>query len=304
MALQKQLSLDTNRTLITWGMLLFLAVVWGLSFFFIKKIVLVLSPIQVGAGRVFLAGAFLLPWAYNGLKEIPKAKYKFLLLSGLLGNLIPAFIFSLVGSKLNSSLSGTLNATTPIFVLIIGAVFFANTILKNQMLGIIIGFVGSLILIVGSGDISALNFGNPYAFLTLLATLMYGFNVNIINKYLKEINALKMTSVAFLFVGLIAFVVLLTTDFFTIIVLPENRLTLMYLLILGGINTSLALVIFNYLLQITSPVFASTVTYLIPVVAIMAGIFDHEVIGLSHLIGMSVILFGVYLINKKVPLKK
>lgn len=269
-----------------------------MSFLFIKKIVHVLSPLELGAGRVFLAALFLLPWVLRGLKNIPKEKYKWLFGIGLLGNLFPAFIFALVGSKLNSSLAGTLNSTTPIFVMIIGAVFFATKISKNQYVGIAIGFIGSVVLVLTGND-GVLNFANPYALLAMSATLMYGFNVNIISKYLSDLKPLQLTAVAFFFVGIVAMIILFFTDFYSKISAPENKTILWYLVCLAGINTSLALVLFNYMLQISSPVFASSVTYLIPIVATIAGLFDGELISIWHYLGMSIILMGVYLINKK-----
>ena len=269
----------------------------GSFFLFIKKIVIVLTPIELGAGRVFLAAVFLLPWVFKGIKTIPRDKFKWLLGIGILGNLFPAFIFSWVGSKLNSSLAGTLNSTTPIFVLIIGALFFATKIQKFQIVGIIVAFIGSILLVM-SGNDGELNFANPYALLAMSATLMYGFNVNIVSKYLQDIPPLQLTAVAFFFVGLVAMVVLFFTDFYTKVSAPENREITIYLLCLAGINTSMALVLFNYMLQISSPVFASSVTYLIPIVATVAGFMDGEVISIWHYIGMAVILIGVYLINK------
>ena len=288
---------SSSSGLYAWGILIFLAIIWGLSFLFIKKIVIVLTPIELGAGRVFLAAVFLLPWVFKGIKTIPRDKFKWLLGIGILGNLFPAFIFSWVGSKLNSSLAGTLNSTTPIFVLIIGALFFATKIQKFQIVGIIVAFIGSILLVM-SGNDGELNFANPYALLAMSATLMYGFNVNIVSKYLQDIPPLQLTAVAFFFVGLVAMVVLFFTDFYTKVSAPENREITIYLLCLAGINTSMALVLFNYMLQISSPVFASSVTYLIPIVATVAGFMDGEVISIWHYIGMAVILIGVYLINK------
>jgi len=288
-----------SNGLYAWVILIFLAIIWGMSFLFIKKIVHVLSPIELGAGRVFFAAVFLLPWMLRGLKTIPVEKFKWLFGIGLLGNLFPAFIFALVGSKLNSSLAGTLNSTTPIFVMIIGAMFFASKISKNQIIGILIGFFGSIILVLTGND-GELNFANPYALLAMSATVMYGFNVNIVATYLKGIKPLQLTAVAFFFVGIFAFGILFFTDFYSKILDPENITIFLYLLCLSGINTSLALVLFNYMLQISTPVFASSVTYLIPIVATIAGLFDGEVISIYHYLGMSVILLGVYLINKKV----
>lgn len=287
-----------SKNLYSWAILLFLAIIWGLSFLFIKKIVRVLTPIELGAGRVFFAAVFLMPWMVGGLKRIPKKKYKWLFAVGSLGNLLPAFIFSWVGSKLNSSLAGTLNSTTPIFVLITGALFFAVKIHRFQIIGIAIGFVGSLILVLTENG-GNLNFANPFALLALCATLMYGFNANIVGKFLNDVPPLQLTSVAFFFVGVLAFGVLCFTDFFSKISAPENRESLIYLLCLSGINTSLALVLFNYLLQISSPIFASSVTYLVPIVATIAGLSDGELVTIWHYLGMGVILTGIYLINKK-----
>lgn len=287
-----------SQEFISWVILLFLSVIWGLSFLFIKKIVVVFTPIEVGAARVFLAGVFLLPWAYRGLKDIPGKNLTWVGLSGLLGNFIPAFVYAKVGSELNSSLAGTLNSTTPIFVMIIGALFFSAAMKKFQVLGILLGFAGSLLLVL-SGNDGKLNFANPYALLAMLGTMMYGFNVNIISKFLKNTKPLYLTSVAFLIVGLMAFMVLPFTDFFSKVVDPANRKLLVYLFCLAGINTSLALVVFNYLLQKTTPVFASSVTYLIPIVAVIAGLFDGELVSVWHYAGMGVTLIGVYLINRK-----
>jgi drug/metabolite transporter (DMT)-like permease len=287
-----------NRLLFSWLLLLFLTVIWGLSFIFIKKIVLVLTPLELGAARVFTASFFLLPWAISGLKKTGRKELKWIAASGVLGNLLPAFIFSLAGSRVNSSMVGTLNSTTPIFVLIIGVLFFAAQVKRNHIAGIALGFAGSFILIL-SGNTGELNFGNPYAWVIMLATFFYGFSVNIISKYLKHIPPVRLTAVAFFIVGIFALVILLFTGFFTKILLPENREILYYLLILAGVNTSLALVLFNYLLQITNPVFASSVTYLMPLVAMTAGFFDGERISILHITGMVVILAGVYIINYK-----
>jgi drug/metabolite transporter (DMT)-like permease len=291
-------SKQTNLKLIAWLGLLFLAVVWGLSFILIKKIVHDFTAIELGAGRIFIAGLALSPWAIKNLKNYPKEKSGYLLLSGLLGYLIPAFIFGILGSKLNSSLSGTLNSTTPLFVLLVGAMFFGKKIQPNQISGILIGFVGSLILVLSSGK-GDLNFDNPYALLAIIATIMYGFNANILGKYLMSVKPIMLSAYSLMFVGIIAFMVLLFTDFFQKIFLPQNHEFLIYFILLGALNSGLAAVIYNYVLQISSPVFASSVTYLIPVVAVIAGLIDHETVSVWHYLGMIIILAGVYLLNRK-----
>ncbi len=297
-ALIKKALANEDKTLISWILLLFLAFVWGLSFILVKKVVVNFSAVELGAGRIFIAGLSLSPWAIMNFKNFPKDKTVPLLISGLLGYLIPAVIFGLAGSKLNSSLAGTLNATTPLFVLVMGALFFSKKIEKFQVTGIIIGFIGSLILILSGGSHS-LDFNNPYALLIIAATIMYGTNANLVGTHLNTIKPIIISSFSLLFVGLIAFVILLNTDFFQKIFLPENNLLLLYFVLLGAINSGLAAVLYNYVLQISSPVFASSVTYLIPIVATLAGLFDGESISIWLYVGMGIILVGIYLLNKK-----
>ncbi len=284
--------------LIAWFSLIILAVVWGLSFVLIKKIVVEFSAVELGAGRIFVASVALLPWAIKHAKKLPKDKILPIFSSGILGYLAPAFIFGVTGSKLNSSLVGTLNSTTPLFTLIIGAIFFTNKIRNFQIIGILFGFAGSLLLILSGGD-HKLDFSNPYALLIIIATVMYGFNTNIVASYLSGIKPIVISAFSLLFVGIIAFIILLFTDFFTKILLPENSMLLLYFVLLGAINSGLAAVLFNHVLQISSPVFASSVTYLIPIVATLAGFFDGELIAIWHYLGMGIILMGIYLINKK-----
>ena len=289
---------NEDKTLISWILLLFLAFVWGMSFILVKKVVVNFSAVELGAGRIFIAGLSLLPWAIKNLRNYPKGKTFAILSSGLLGYLLPALIFGLTGSKLNSSLIGTLNSTTPLFVLIIGALFFSKKIQNFQITGIVIGFIGSIILILSGGS-QALDFNNPYALLIVLATIMYGTNGHVVGSYLSSIKPVVISAFSLLFVGSMAFVILLFTDFFQKIFLPENSTLLLYFIILGAINSGFAAVLYNYVLQISSPVFVSSVTYLIPVVATIAGLFDGETISIWHYLGMVIILIGIYLLNKK-----
>ena len=160
------------------------------------------------------------------------------------------------------------------------------------------GFVGSLILILSGGTLS-LDFNNPYALMILGATLMYGLNGNVVAHYLGSVKPIVISSFSLLFVGTVAFFMLLGTDFFQKIFLKENHLLLIYFIILGGLNSGFAAFLYNYVLQISSPVFVSSVTYLIPIVATVAGLFDGESISLLHYFGMVIILIGIYLLNKK-----
>ncbi len=281
-----------------WLLLIFLSIVWGTSFIFVKKIVHNFTAVELGAGRIFIAGLTLFPWVFIKYKDFPPAKSGYLLLSGLLGYLIPAIIFGITGSKIDSSLAGALNATTPLFVLIIGVLFFSKKIVSNHILGISIGFIGSLILIL-SGSANILKFDNPYTLLIVAATIMYGTNANILGSKLNSVSPIVISAYSLLFAGSIALVILLNTDFFSKILLLENRNYLYYFLFLGVMNSGIAAFLYNYTLQISSPLFASSVTYIIPVVATFVGIFDGEEVGIPLYLGMIITLLGVYILNRK-----
>lgn len=266
---------------------------------FIKKLTVAFSGIEIGAGRIFVAALFLLPWAIRNRADFPENKAFPIALSGLLGYLLPAIVFGTAGSRISSSLSGTLNATTPVFVLLVGWLLFRKHIYRYQFIGIFLGFIGSLLLI-SSGEKFSIDLSNPYAALVLAATFMYGLNTNILSYHLTEVRPIVISSFSVGLMGVPALVILLFTDFFGKIFLPGNQLYILYFLILGVVNSGLAAILYNYLLKITTPIFASSVTYLIPVVAMVAGIADGEKVGVIHLSGMAVILISIFILNKKV----
>ena len=286
-----------NTTIIAWLLLCLLATMWGSSFIIMKKALVAFTPVQIGSLRIMSAGLVFLPWIISRRKEYPKSKTRYFLASGFLGYLFPAFLFALVGTRVNSSLIGALNSCTPLFVLMVGALFFQQIIKRWQAVGLILGFVGSIVLILSASK-TGLSFNNPYALLVVLSALMYGFNVNITGKHLSTINPVLVSAWTLCGVAILAGITLFTTDFLSRVNM-QTLTPLSLVILLGAINSGIAAIIFNYILQIASPVFASSVTYLIPVVATMIGFLDGEPISLYHYFGMSVILVGVYLINKK-----
>ncbi len=287
----------TDKTLISWVLLLILAFVWGTSFLLVKRSLEVFTPIQVGGLRMAIAGLALLPWLLMGYKKLPKKLLPIFFICGMTGYMIPAFLFAIAGSHLNSSLIGALNSATPLFVLIVGSLFFGSSIKMLKVIGLILGFVGSaiLILINSKGELSL----NEYALLIISSTLMYGFNVNIASKSLKGISPTASSAAMLLFAGIIAAIVLCFTDFGPAIEHPDFKIAIIEVVVLGAINSGLMAVLFNYLLQISSPIFASSVTYIIPVIATGMGLIDNEYISIYHYVGMAITLVGVYLINKK-----
>ncbi len=285
-----------------WGLMALLAIIWGSSFILVKKSGKVFDASQVGSLRIVAAFCFFLPFFLYNIKKIPFKKAHLFFIVGCLGNLFPAYLFALAlaGSKLDSGVSGALNSTTPLFTLIVGGLFFGNKITSHQAFGIILGFVGALLLVVAGAKGSIIENFNGYALYVIAATVLYGFNLNITKKYLTDLDLSPFLITAFIFmtIGPVAIRVLFLGDFLDKVSLPEARNPLIYSMLLGVLGSAVAMVLFNKLIQVTSAVLASSVTYLIPIVAILWGLFDGEALQIQHFVGMGVILVGVYLVNK------
>jgi drug/metabolite transporter (DMT)-like permease len=281
-----------------WLLLVACAFIWGASFILIKKGLEAFDPEQVATLRIIFAFLVMLPFALYKIKVYLKDYWKKFLFLGLIANLLPAFLFATAQMEIKSSLSGILNSLTPIFTLIIGVLFFKGKLKLGQAFGLIVGLIGSIELIFinergGLGDF------NSYALLIIVATLCYGISANYVKANLAHIHSITLTSFAMFFIGPISIIILLTTDFFDRMnTVPEAWASLGYLFILGAVGTALALVLFNRLIQLTSAVFASSVTYLIPIMAVFWGIVDGERLFLLHFVGMGLIIAGVYIINK------
>jgi drug/metabolite transporter (DMT)-like permease len=304
--------LDTNtltqevhpeRALKSWLFLVLLALIWGSSFILIKKGLLVFSAGEVGAYRIVSAGVVLLPLSLPRLKRLNKKQIFNLIVVGFVGSFIPAFLFAKAQTQLSSSLAGVLNALTPLFVVIVGALFFSSRITQRNAVGLLIAFIGVVILILfkeGGGVDSLLNI-NVYAFLVLLATLCYGINLNLIKHWFVLLKPVEITAISMMMVlPLASLYLFLGTDFSFKLVHEEGAwLAAGYITILGVVGTAIALILFNMLVKIASPVFASTVTYLIPIVAIIWGVLDGERLLTGHYFGIAAVILGVWIGNRK-----
>lgn len=281
-----------------WILLVLIALTWGTSFILIKKALYTFSALEVAAGRLFLASLFFIPVMVKTRHKITRDRYPYLIISATTGYVIPAYLFALAGTRLNSSLSGMLNSLSPLCTLVIGVFFFAQPRRPLQIVGILMGLIGSSFLIF-SKDMGALNISDPYAFLILGATVLYGININTIQKYLSHLPSLAMTAWTYAFISPVTFVILLARGFFPKFVEAENSQASMFLLGLGILSSGLASVMFNRTVQLASGLFAASVTYLIPIVAIGWGIFDDERISIQQYVGMGIILTGIYLVNRR-----
>lgn len=293
-----------NKKLIDWSLFKVLSIIWGSSFILMKiGLDNKLSPYQIAAIRITASGLVLLPIAIKALGKIPYGKFPVIILSGALGSLFPAFLFCIAEQEIDSSLAGMLNSLTPIFVIILGALFFKKETPFNKVAGIIIAFIGSILLMESKGHIGSVdNLINPL--LIVLATVMYGLNVNIVSRYLSHFSALQVAALALVSNAIPAAVVLYFTGFFS---LPFNDSSILKgigaSVVLGVGGTAIATILFYMLVKRAGAVFASMVTYGIPFVAIAWGVYFNEAFGWIQVGCLLIILFGVFWANKKPGIK-
>lgn len=281
-----------------WIYLIILSLIWGSSFILMKKALIGLTPIQVGALRILITAVFLLLIGFNRLLRIKKRHWRYLALNALLGSFLPVFLFAFALQKIDSSIASILNALTPLNTLLFGAMVFGFTFKRRQLTGVLIGFVGTAMLILEGAQIHQ---EQEYLYMgfVIIASVGYAFNVNLIKKYLHDLDALSITVGIFAILIVPAFIVLSFSGFFQIVEINDvTTSSLVYVSILAVVGTGIATIMFNRLIQLSTPVFSSSVTYLIPVVAITWGILDGEKISFLQYFSGFVILVGVYLANK------
>ena len=277
--------------------LFFLSLVWGSSFILMKKGLYSFSYDQVAALRIFIAFISLTPFVYKAFKHVKKKHFIPLIFVGFFGNGFPAFLFAKAQTYLDSSVIGILNSLVPLFTLVFGVCFFSNKLSKLNFIGILLGLFGTILLMCFTSTQEILI--NKYVVLVIVATIMYAVSINIIDTYLRGLNPLHITTFSFLIIAPFSLIYIDFSDVFLISSSEKGIISLLYISILAVLGTSLAVVIFNQLVKYSNAIFASSVTYLIPIVAIFWGIVDGEQIYFTHLILVIVILSGIYLVNKK-----
>jgi len=284
---------------IRWFYLSILALVWGSSFILMKKALIGLKPIEVGALRILITAAVLLLVGYKSLYTIKKHHWWYIFLTAILGTFFPAFLFAYAINDIDSSIASILNSLTPLNTLVIGFLVFGFSFNRHQLFGVLIGLTGTVVLILKGAQL------NPdqnywYALLPIISSICYAFNVNILKKHLEDLSALAVTAGNFILLIVPTLGVLWYSNFFTNFeYTPITKNSLLYLIILAVIGTAFAKTLFNRLVQISTPVFSSSVTYLIPVVAIFWGVLDGENLSFVQLMAGGIILLGVYLASKK-----
>ena len=289
---------------LAWVLLLVLAAIWGTSFILMKKGLEVFSALELGAARVSVAALLLLPFALRHVGRVERSRFKWLALSGVVGTLIPAFLFAYAETRLASGLAGVLNALTVVFTLLVGALLFGQRLTGLRVLGIALGLLGTVVLmwLGGSGgDATPAGTGNAwYGLYIVAATLGYGLSVNVIKHQLGGLTPMAVTAVLLLLIGGLALAyLLLGTDFLhKLVAVPGAWAAFGYIALLAAMSTAVAMVLFNKLIQQSTALFASSSTYLIPIVALAWGALDGEAFNLWHLLGMAIILVGVLIIHR------
>jgi drug/metabolite transporter (DMT)-like permease len=281
-----------------WLVFIVLSLIWGSSFILMKRATENLTGWQIGSVRILSAGLAFLPFAIFHIRKIPARKLPLVFVSGLLGNLFPAFLFAIaIEKKINSSLAGILNSLTPLFVVVLGVLFFNVKMPARKITGVVIGFVGLVIMSLSKGPLAIHDLG--FTALILLATLMYGLNVNMVSKYLKEVPGIRIATVSIALIGIPAGIVAWQQNIFPIFRYDtEARFSIGVVALLGVTGSAIATALFYMLIQKAGGLFASLVTYVIPVVAIMWGLLAHEEVTLIQLSCLALILGGVWVANR------
>ncbi|MEO8236241.1 MAG: DMT family transporter [Flavobacterium sp.] len=287
-----------NSKFLNWFLFIVLSFIWGSSFILIKEGLVSLNAYQVASLRIISSGLVLLPSAIKTFKEIPKNKIFIIFTSGALGNLIPAYLFCIAEQKIDSALAGVLNSLTPIFVIISGAIFFHISTAANKTFGIIIALMGSLLLFLSQPGFAQHSNALSVS-LIVLATLSYGFNVNMVHRHLQHVPSVRIAALALSLNAVFALLVLYFTGYFKLDFSNKGiLLSTFFSCVLGIFGTAVASILFYILLKRAGSIFASMVSYGIPTVAIIWGIIYGEQVGWKQVGCLAIILLGVFVANR------
>ena len=286
--------------------IILLGCIWGTSYILIFQGLKAFEPIQVAGFRLVLATLVMLPWVYKyaiprvNIGIISGKDHLFLILSGFIGTGIPSFLFSYAGKSIPSALSGILTALTPMFTVLMGRLVFGELITRKNMFGIIVGLTGVLTIFFPA--LLKTNVVPVFpAMLALLAAIMYGYNINLIKYKLNHLPGMVKTAFPFFYVAIPYFFILWYTGAFEKVAYggPEVWTAFGYLCILAILGSAVSMILFNWIIKYTSPVVASTNTFVIPMVATLWGIANKELLTWNILAGLAIIIVSLVIILRK-----
>ena len=282
-----------------WFYLAILSLIWGSSFILIKKGLVGLNSVQLASLRMIFAASVIYVYSYNSIKKIPKKSWKWIVITAYLGTFFPVYLISYGQTEIESGLASIITTVTPINTLIIGIIFFSLTFSIKQLLGLFIGLVGAVLLLYEASETN-LNSNIYFSFFIYLTTVGYAASVNLIKKYLTNIPPEAVTAGIFLSISPPAIIVLYFSDFTDLNFQdPIILKPIFFVLVLGVFGSAIAQTLFNKFVKISSPIFASAVTYTMPVVAIFWALIDGEILSIMQFFATAIILIGVYLVNKR-----
>jgi len=282
-----------------WLIFFMLTLLWGSSFILIKKSLVAFSPIQSGSFRIFLSALVILPITISTFKNLNRKNILPIFGVGFFGSGIPPFLFAFGQSKIDSAMAGMLNTLTPISAFLLGVLFFGLQFRWSKLLGVLIGFIGASIIITANNK-GAIGGANIYGLFIIAATICYATSVNIIGRYLKDTSPATIAAWSFSLVWLFPTIVLLMHNPLPVFQTHPHAIpSFLALLILSIFGTVMANLLFFKMTQQTNPIFASSITYTLPIVALFWGIFDGEPFYIWYILGMFLILLGVFITSKK-----
>ena len=282
-----------------WFYLAILSLIWGSSFILIKKGLVGLSSYQLASLRIIFAAIVIFIYSYNSLVKIPKKSWKWILITAYTGTFFPVYLISYGQTEIESGLASIITTITPINTLIVGIIFFGLVYTKKQLLGLLIGLIGAILLIYEASE-ADINVNIYYSFFIYMTTVGYAASVNLIKNYLTDISPEAVTAGIFISISPPALLVLFLSDFSSLNLEDKEVLnSIIFVFILGVFGSAIAQTLFNKFVKIASPLFAAAVTYTMPIIAIFWAILDGETLTIMQFFATAIILIGVYMVNKK-----
>jgi drug/metabolite transporter (DMT)-like permease len=281
-----------------WLVVALLSLIWGTSYILMKKGLRSFSALQLASLRILISFICLSPIVLRSIKKFNRKNFVSILKIGFFGSGIPAFLYPIAETRIESSLTGMLNSLSTAFTLAIGILFYQRKAIRSQIVGVFLGFAGAAGLLYNN----TLTF-NYFGLFVVLATLMNGISNNEVGR-VDDLNGLEITSLAFFVTSPFALILFLGSDIHAIFQTPGWLINLGYIAILSIVGSAFANAIYYVLVKDTSPLVASVVAYFIPIVATMWGLLDNEKLAPHMMLSVMLILGGVYLINRPGALRK
>ncbi|MBS1620742.1 MAG: DMT family transporter [Bacteroidetes bacterium] len=288
-----------NNRFISWIVFILLSFIWGSPFIIMKLSKESLPPLLITSLLIFSAGIVLLPFAVLHIAKIPRRKIGIVIIAGIFGNFLPAFLYPIaISNNIDSALAGILNSLTPIFVIILGLLFFKSRISSVKAIGVFIGFAGMCLLTLMERSIHFQN--SEYALLIVLAAISYAVNILLVGHFLKDQNPFHITTVSISFLVIPTAFILWQQNFPALNFHDSGVIwSVIAVALLGITGTAIATGLFYILLKKGGGVFASMIIYGTPFVALFWGFIYHEKITALRIVSLVIILAGVYLASRK-----